>query len=98
MATACRSRIRRHLLGLWGLPFPVVEAAVHHHSPGAVAGDQWGILGAVHVADSLAHEIEPHLGLDQACAPLDLAFLEAAGVADRLSEWREIADREAAVA
>jgi len=85
-----------YLLGVWGLPAPVVEAAAFHHFPGAVSQGPCEVLAAVHVADAL---------LDSSCSGegdlpsderLDLAFLERAGFAARLPEFRAIAAAERA--
>lgn len=81
-----------YLLGLWGLPFNIVEAVAFHHAPGRVPGEDFGVVGAVHVADLLAHELagtahEP--GPEQPV--LDEAFLKVRGVTDKLPQWREVA-------
>jgi HD-like signal output (HDOD) protein len=72
------------LLGLWGLPFPIVEAVAYHHEPGRVAEGSREVLAAVHVADVLV----------TGDGPLDHAFLERAGLLSRLSRWQAIADEE----
>lgn len=85
--------IGAYLLGLWGMPYPIVEAIAHHHRPRAVQGQAtFGVLGAVHVANCLAHEAE-----DPGSArlhPLDVDYLTALSVVDRLPRWREIAAEE----
>jgi putative nucleotidyltransferase with HDIG domain len=87
-----------YLLGLWGLPGDVVDAVSHHHTPAAYDGDgTFGVVGAVHVADVLVtngwppSDPSPWFGSE-----LDVAYVEAAGVADRLDEWQAIADEEIA--
>lgn len=70
------------LLGMWGLPFPIVEAVAHHHAPGRVTEGSREVLGAVHVADVWI----------TGDGPLDLPFLEAAGLARELPKWQTIAD------
>ncbi|MEJ5237871.1 MAG: response regulator [Limisphaera sp.] len=42
-----------YLLGLWGLPEPVVEAIAHHHQPGNPASPEFSALTAVHLAETL---------------------------------------------
>jgi HD-like signal output (HDOD) protein/CheY-like chemotaxis protein len=73
-----------YLLGLWGLPMAMVEAVAFHHDP-AGAEDEFGIVGAVHVALALACGYEP-----------DLAYLESVGVLGKLERWRELAAKLAA--
>ena len=76
-----------YLLGIWGLPHTIVEAVTLHHGPGRAGTTGVEALAAVHVADSLDHE--HHGGVAQA---LDHGFLAAAGYADRLEDWRRIAE------
>jgi putative nucleotidyltransferase with HDIG domain len=88
------AEVGAYLLGLWGLPDPVVEAVAFHHWPSNAGNPTWGAVGAVHVADALRHEREGAEGI----ALLDLDYLHAAGVASRLPEWRRIAGALDAVA
>ncbi len=44
-----------YLLGLWGLPVPVVEAIALHHEPGRTVIREFSPVTAVHVANVLAH-------------------------------------------
>ncbi len=85
-----------YLLGLWGLPFPIVEAVAYHHTPAKVAGTTFDVVGAVHVADLLAHEaMGPGPDGNDELPALDVEYLAAAGVDERLDEWREAAERVA---
>ncbi len=81
-----------YLLSLWGLPEGVVEAVAHHHDPGAVPSLVLDAVGAVHIADALAHEAR-HSPDEQTPPPplLDLAFVDRLGVRSRLDQWRELA-------
>jgi HD-like signal output (HDOD) protein len=45
--------IGAHLLGLWGLPNPIVEAVAFHHQPELAHNNTFSPLTAVHVADLL---------------------------------------------
>ena len=65
-----------YLLGLWGLPGPIVEAVAFHRPAGCAA---W-VTGAVHVAAALVNGREP-----------DEAYLRSVGQYDRLPRWREMA-------
>jgi HD-like signal output (HDOD) protein len=84
------AEIGAYLLGLWGLPIPVVEAVAHHHLPSRVEHGEFELLTAVHAATALTALRAPtgHTG-EAPPQPLDLAYLERMGVADRVSEWEE---------
>jgi HD-like signal output (HDOD) protein len=73
-----------YLLGLWGLPVPVVEAIAFHHQPLLTRQRTFTPLTAVHVADALMHEND-RSGLRPA---VDGTYLEELGLADRLEDWR----------
>jgi HD-like signal output (HDOD) protein len=88
------AEVGAYLLGLWNLPYPVVEAVAHHHAPQRVGPCGLDLVAAVHVADQLAHEqTEPGRA-----AGLDPAYLEALGVAAELPEWRALAAAQAGTA
>lgn len=53
---ATHADVGAYLLGLWGLPAPVVEAVALHHQPRRAVMRTFCPLTAVHVADVLAHE------------------------------------------
>ena len=44
-----------YLLGLWGLPDPIIEAAAFHHDPGRMPSSRLNAAVIAHVADALAH-------------------------------------------
>ena len=84
------AEIGAYLLGIWGMPYTVVEAVANHHHPARVRHESFDVLSAVHVADALAHEVSG------ATAPeLDLDYLDSLGVVDQLPGWREMAAGEA---
>lgn len=87
------AEIGGYLLGLWGLPYPIVEAVANHHEPTRVDAKEFGVLAATHIADALIHEEASSgaAGSEQCSATLDLAYVEALGVNEKLSEWRELA-------
>jgi len=86
------AQVGAYLLGLWGLPFPVVIAVAFCHTPAetgtAKAGD---VLTTVHIADALLDEA---LSVDLESPPesrLDPAFVESLGLTVRLPDWRRLA-------
>jgi HD-like signal output (HDOD) protein len=83
------SEIGAYLIGIWGLPNPVVEALAYHHSPGACVHDEFSPLTAVHVACGL--DAETRDDVDGAGGPgIDESYLERIGLAERLVLWREV--------
>jgi HD-like signal output (HDOD) protein/CheY-like chemotaxis protein len=77
-----------YLLGLWGLPVPVVEAIALHHSPHRTASCAFGALTAVHAANVFEHERGGgyHATADN---QLDDPYLAALGLAHRVTAWRQ---------
>jgi putative nucleotidyltransferase with HDIG domain len=83
--------IGAYLLGLWGLPYCVVEAVANHHTPSRVPHPHFDIVAAVHVANVLAHEQAGDAREGEPRQSLDMAYLESLGVSGFLSGWRAIA-------
>jgi HD-like signal output (HDOD) protein len=91
--------IGAYLLGIWGLPYPIVDAAAFHQSPGKGGPAPFDLTGAVHVASALAGELCPGAAGDVSPgAPLDMEYLAAVGMAERVPEWRALAAEVAASA
>lgn len=80
------AEVGAYLLGVWGLPFSVVEAVAYHHRPSAVEAGDREVLAAVHVADTL---VEAGDAESSATAGVDVAFLEASGWTSTLPKARE---------
>lgn len=79
------AEIGAYLLGLWGMPYDILEAVANHHLPRRAQSRSFDMLGAVHVASCLTTEVTT--GRED--GSLDLEYLEGVGVADRLVTWRE---------
>lgn len=89
------AEIGAYLLGIWGLPDAIVEATAFHHEPALLPHGDLGLTEQIHVASTLADELDPD---EQPVAPdgppipsLDLAHLDAVGATDQLEQWRTIA-------
>jgi HD-like signal output (HDOD) protein/CheY-like chemotaxis protein len=94
MLGATHAELGGYLLGVWGLPLPIVEAVAYHHALPTPRTRMDAAL-AVHVGHALA---VPALLGEQASRevePLDMASLEAAGVDHELPRWRALVEREA---
>jgi HD-like signal output (HDOD) protein len=78
-----------YLLGLWGLPLPIIEAVANHHAPSRVETNGFDILAATHIADVMVHaELDGQASTKQS-VELDLAFIDRIGANDKLDIWRE---------
>ena len=87
------AEIGGYLLGLWGLPYILVEAVALHHGPNRVPHEYFDAVSAVHVANLLAHELDPPLpegSLENDTMPSP-EELTALGVGDDLAAWRAMA-------
>jgi len=80
------ARIGGHLLALWGLPQPLVEAVACHHQPSLLDDLQMSAAGAVHVADWIAHALAETAAGD--CREgLDEAYLSRIDRLHCLPDW-----------
>nr|WP_230598682.1 HDOD domain-containing protein [Xanthomonas albilineans] len=70
-----------YLLGLWGLPMPIIEAVALHRQPQRSSTRSFWITGAVHVAMALASGTE-----------VNEDYLAKTGVLNKLPSWRESAE------
>ncbi len=88
------AEIGGYLLGIWGMPYPIVEAVSHHHMPSRTGSKQFDVLGAIHVADFLAREQAAKHGtkLCNHGLAMDMKYLEACGKVGQIDEWRDLAE------
>jgi HD-like signal output (HDOD) protein len=86
---ATHAEVGAYLLGLWGLPDPLVEAVAWHHLPEQCPGMIISPLTTVHAAEALLSEREgerPHI-----------AYLERLGLDDHWDRWLELSRKVEAV-
>src|SRR6266540_1834456 len=77
------------LLGIWGLPMPIVEAVALHHYPIRFLSKQFCPLTAVHAANAIEHQIEKdNQGLIASTA--DVNYLTELGLIERLDGWQDL--------
>ena len=94
---ATHAEVGACLLGIWGLPPPIVEACAWHHTPTCLGERTFTPLTAVHAANVLAHELESsEPGL--VTPALEAPYLTELGCAERVSEWRTICQERLAAA
>jgi HD-like signal output (HDOD) protein len=88
---ANHAEVGGYLLGLWGLPVPVVEAIALHHQPGESPHLAFSPLTAVHAANALVNSRQVQ-GAASLGEELDLNYLGKLGLDNRLEHWRAAAD------
>jgi HD-like signal output (HDOD) protein len=78
------AEVGAYLLGLWGIPFPIVEAVAFHHRPNEVAPESRPLVAAVHIASGLVEEMTEGDGAQllggtsvDSSARIDVSFLRA---------------------
>jgi HD-like signal output (HDOD) protein/ActR/RegA family two-component response regulator len=81
---ASHGELGAYLLGLWGLPYPIIEAVAHHHAPQRIRQTRFDVLAAVATAHSLSNSQDmdvwdepaiPHDGVDATyLASIDAPF------------------------
>lgn len=79
-----------YLLNLWGFNDQIVEAVAFHHLPSAKEPFRNNVLTAVHAAQYLLRAEQSEKNGLSAREPLDMAYLNMVGLADRVPAWREI--------
>ncbi|MCI0538872.1 MAG: response regulator [Verrucomicrobiales bacterium] len=83
------AEVGAYLLGLWGLPSPVVETVAMHHRPPRSSSRRMSAVLAVHVADYLTHKASTHP--DASPIELDEALLAELNLSDRIDQWNGLA-------
>jgi HD-like signal output (HDOD) protein len=77
-----------YLIGLWGLPVPVVEAVALHHCPSRATQPAFSPLTSVHAANVIEWE-RPHSANGAPAPQLDANYLGLVGGLSRVATWRE---------
>ena len=86
------AEIGAYLLGLWGLPYAVVEAVALHHAPNRTSRRTFDAASAVYIANLLAQEQEssfPSLGEEG--LQTNPEYLVSLGVQEHIPNWRAMA-------
>jgi len=82
---ATHGEVGGYLLGLWGLPHAVVQAAAWHHQPALQDTAAFTPALGVHIADSLLSADPEHEIFST--ARLDEAYLKGLGLRERVPAW-----------
>ncbi len=86
---ATHADVGAYLLGLWGLPDPIIEAVAMHHCPSLCVVPGFSPVIAVHVADAFVHE-QSGISTELPVPVIDMAHLTRLGLADRIETWRNV--------
>jgi HD-like signal output (HDOD) protein len=88
------------LLGLWGLPYTVVEAVALHHRPNRVPHQGFDAISAVYAANLLAHGVEE--AADGSSSPYSLEKFQEEinelGIGEQMPEWQAMVKEMPAMA
>jgi HD-like signal output (HDOD) protein/CheY-like chemotaxis protein len=86
---ANHAEVAGYLLGLWGLPIPVVEAVALHHQPRQCSNREFSPLTAVHAANAL---VNAQAGGSPAAEVCDREYLSDLGLDGNLEQWQAAAE------
>ncbi|WP_457574089.1 HDOD domain-containing protein [Desulfolithobacter sp.] len=88
---AAHDSVGAYLLGLWGLPSPVIEAIGFHHRLGDFPEQSFTPALAVHIADVLYHQNNPSL-LPGSVPEIDEVYLNRLGLTAPGDQWQHFWD------
>ncbi len=94
---ATHGEVGAYLLGLWGLSNAIVGAVAFHHEPASAQTQRFCPLTAVHIANALDREKQPHRSVPFQPA-FELDYLSSLGLEGRLPAWTDIYRQAAAAA
>jgi HD-like signal output (HDOD) protein len=84
---ATHADIGSHVINLWGLPRPIVEAVHFHHRPMDRQASGFDHVTAVYVANALTRKTADSGLLTE----VDCDYLRHVNIYGRLAEWRRLA-------
>ncbi len=87
------AEVGAYLLGLWGIPFPIVEAVAFHHRPSEIAPEARALVAAIHIASGLVDEMTETDAAQRSSTldstgRIDASFLRAAGMEESMPKFR----------
>ncbi len=74
-----------YLLGLWGIPKNVVQAAAFHHRPGNLSQDNFNVLTALYTADIFENYSGEEFDVEK--MGLDMDYLETVHCSQNVEYW-----------
>lgn len=90
------AEIGAYLLGLWGLPYPIVEAVANHHEPARSKSKEFDLVGSSYFAANLASEmLNNESEGDDYQVNLDSEYIDRVEISEsQINQWRAIATAE----
>ncbi len=83
------AQVGGYLMGLWGLPDPIVEAIYFHHNPSECPSQSIEPVTFIHIANALeSHKFSPDEKPIESF--LDMDYIEKLNLTDRIPVWCEI--------
>ncbi|HLP77152.1 MAG TPA: response regulator [Candidatus Paceibacterota bacterium] len=76
------------LLGIWGLPAPIVDAVAYHHFPIRLLTQAFSPLTATFAANIFEHSVRQDEATSEEIA-LDPEYLKNVGLGERVEEWQQ---------
>lgn len=74
---------------LWGFSHGIIEALFYHHQPSAAPTKEFDALTAVYAANVLTHRFDPTDNIPGDAVQVDLDYLSALGLMERIDLWRD---------
>lgn len=92
---ATHAEVGAYLLGLWGLPDPILEAIAYHHRPAQAKIKAFSPLTAVHVANAIAHQKSKldESDVDESTLKdnlIDEQYLNRMNVVEKVDDWTNL--------
>jgi len=77
-----------YLLGIWGLPNPLIEAVMFYIEPSKCSSTELSVLTITHIASALVSNLKNGEISDQLEESLDMDYLQELGIADHIDDWK----------
>ena len=87
---ATHADIGAYLIGLWGLPYPIVEAVAFHHRPCRSPVEEPSALTALYLANLLINS--PGVAPDKVEKEIDIEYLNRIGLKVDIPLWLSLRD------
>ena len=90
---ASHAEVGAYLLGLWGLPDPIVEGVAFHHNPSNCPVSEFGVHVSVYAANILENYYFKTSKMKNVVQVLDEEYLKSMGLNERIPAWRDVSQQ-----